>query len=179
MTADGTSRPEVPAQPQEDTSRLLNGTRRGFVCVPSMATKLNASGLTQPGSAPRVTASRLASLRTRRQRHGRPFRPTQITVKPSPPHGRCPARGRPAAGAPRRTYHPERPRGVVGLQRHLQPVVLGAVLVQLGAAVLHLLPRRRGHGLLRVLPGSVILLLLLVLIVPLLGLLLVCGTPRR
>lgn len=67
---------------------------------------------------------------------------------------------------------------MVVLQRHLRPVVLGSILVQLRAGLLHLLPRSRGHRLPRVVSRGVVFIFLLVLVVPPLGLLLVYGTTR-
>lgn len=86
----------------------------------------------------------------------------------------------------RRAYHPEGPGGVVVLQRHLQPVVLGSILIHFGAGLIHLLPGRRGNRFLRVVPRGVVFIVFLILVVPLLGLLLLCryehghrSEPRR
>lgn len=84
---------------------------------------------------------------------------------------RSPVGPRPGWGC---AYHPEGPGGVVVLQRHLQPVVLGSVLVQSGAGLVHLLPCRGGNRLLGVVARGVIFLFFLILVVPLPGLLLIC-----
>lgn len=133
------------------------------------------------GSCPRT-----AARRARGSPPHPPARPCPAAVPASPPARPCPcpaatpAPARPtlghtatAAPPPPRTHHPEGPRAVVGLQRHLQPVVLGAVLVHLGAALLHLLPRRRRHRLLRLLPGTFVLIVFVVIVMALLGLLLI------
>lgn len=67
---------------------------------------------------------------------------------------------------------------MVGLQGHLLPVVLRPVLVHFGAAVLHLLPRRGRHRLLRLLAGSVVFVVLVVIVMALLGLLLIWEQSR-
>ena len=95
---------------------------------------------------------------------------------PTPRGSGGPRRG---AARPRgRTYHPEGTRGVVGLQGHLLPVVLRPVLVHFGAAVLHLLPRRGRHRLLRLLAGSFVFIVFVVIVMALLGLLLIWEQSR-
>ena len=91
---------------------------------------------------------------------------SRVPMWAAPTLGPGPGRGR--------AYHPEGPGGVVALQRHLQPVVLGPILIHFGAGLVHLLPGRRGNRFLRVVPRGVVFIVFLILVVPLLGLLLLC-----
>lgn len=71
-------------------------------------------------------------------------------------------------------HHPEGPGSVVVLQWHLQPVVLGSILIHFGARLIHLFPRRRRHCFLRLVPRNVVFLFFFFLIVSLLGFLFIC-----
>lgn len=68
---------------------------------------------------------------------------------------------------------------MVALQRHLQPVVLGSIFIHFGARLIHLLPGRRRDRFLRVVPRDVVIIIIFILVVPLLGLLLICRYGHR